>query len=485
MEDLRALAVKIEDLRAGCPMQGCGVGKGGELSVLWRRWVFLRRSVGLLMARADQRVEEWKDITTSMEQCCSFLSSLQSDAPGSSMVNFIHEEPQELLAQAEMHQAGLEYEQQALTSLEYRLEHALSLSNSQEPTSPGPIGKTLLKIQENVWSLKEKNLLVVAAAQKEEKERQNIQEEIKEIQKQVLLILPVLETCSDPNKTQELREVLSSQKTKLKCFLDTVQSRYVEIPADIGHWIQEVQQTVAKGELMESNSPVRKLAGRVRELGSGMEKVKALLDQRSSTVTEAQNALKLVWDELDTWHSSLMLLESEVQDLAEDQPEQSQLLIDQLTQPQQLYQDAAQLVEQRTTFLSKIPKCLREFDDILYSATQWLDEAQSWLSAPCAFTTARSLQNHAKSLQLVLDDSEMIRRNLQDFRSVLAEISAVCDISAQEEQLEHMDQEVRNMQRRIFEPLKQLLHDVAIVEAMEAELKTLEKNAPKIRTILS
>lgn len=49
-----------------------------------------------------------------------------------------------------------------------------------------------------------------------------------------------------------------------------------------------------------------------------------------------------------------MLLESEVQDLAEEQPDQAQLLIDQLTQPQQLYQDAAQMVEQRTTFLSKV-----------------------------------------------------------------------------------------------------------------------------------
>lgn len=66
MEDLRSLAVKIEDLRAGCPMQGCGVGKDGELGALWRRWVSLRRGVGLLMAHTEQRGEEWKDIATSV-----------------------------------------------------------------------------------------------------------------------------------------------------------------------------------------------------------------------------------------------------------------------------------------------------------------------------------------------------------------------------------------------------------------------------------
>lgn len=66
MEDLHNLARKIEELRAGCPMQGCGVGKDGELATLWRRWVSLRRGVGVLMAHAEQRQEEWKDITTSV-----------------------------------------------------------------------------------------------------------------------------------------------------------------------------------------------------------------------------------------------------------------------------------------------------------------------------------------------------------------------------------------------------------------------------------
>lgn len=49
-----------------------------------------------------------------------------------------------------------------------------------------------------------------------------------------------------------------------------------------------------------------------------------------------------------------MLLENEVQDLAEDYPDQAHLLMDQLTQPLQFYQNAAQMAEQRTAFLSKV-----------------------------------------------------------------------------------------------------------------------------------
>ncbi|XP_022621783.1 nesprin-1-like [Seriola dumerili] len=490
MEDLRNLAGKIEELRAGCPMQGCGVGKDGELAALWRRWVSLRRGVGVLMAHAEQRQEEWKDITTSIEQCCSFLASLQAEVPDSSTVSFTQEKPLELLAQAEMHQAGLEQEQQALASLEHRLEHALSLSSSQDPMSPGPVGRTLVKIQENVRSLKERNLLLVAAAQAEEKERQQVQEEIGEVEKHMLATIPTLEACSNASKRQELREDLSSQRSKLKSIMHGVESRYEEIPDDISKRLQEVQLSLQRAEekLMEGSSPGRKLAGRMVELCSGLKKVKASLEQKSPTVSDAQNMLKVfthVWDELDAWHSRLMILESEVHDLAEEQSDQAHLLMDQLTQPLQLHQNASQMAEHRTAFLSKIPVCLQELQDILYSATCWMEEAQSWLNAPCSFTTARSLQNHASSLQLVLDDSERIRDTLQGFRPVLAEISAVCDISTQEKQLDQNDQQVHKMQRNLLEPLEQLLQAAVVVEVMEAELKTMEKNVPKIRTILS
>ena len=66
MGELHCLAGQLEDLRAGCPMQGCGAGKDGELSALWRRWASLCRGVGLLLAHSEQRGAEWTDVTTSV-----------------------------------------------------------------------------------------------------------------------------------------------------------------------------------------------------------------------------------------------------------------------------------------------------------------------------------------------------------------------------------------------------------------------------------
>lgn len=57
--------------------------------------------------------------------------------------------------------------------------------------------------------------------------------------------------------------------------------------------------------------------------------------------------------------------------------------------------------------------------------------------------------------QLVLDDSARIRRTLKEFRPVLAEISAVCDLSAQEERMDGTERQVEKMQKSILEPMEQ------------------------------
>ncbi len=56
-------------------------------------------------------------------------------------------------------------------------------------------------------------MLVVAAAQAEEKEREQVQEEIGELEQHLFAILPSLEACSNPCKQQVrlLFYVLSSE----------------------------------------------------------------------------------------------------------------------------------------------------------------------------------------------------------------------------------------------------------------------------------
>ncbi|XP_077444049.1 nesprin-2a [Stigmatopora argus] len=489
MEGVYDLTRKTEELRARCPMQGCGVGKDGEVGALWRRWVSLRRSVGLLMAQADQRVEEWTDITTSMEQCCNSLSRLQAKVPDSlTGTIFTQDELQKLVCKAEMHQVGLEQERRTLLSLEHCLGHALGLTSSKDPSNlPGPIGIRLVKIQDNIKCSIERNLHVIAAAHIEQRQRHQFEESIRAVEKSMITILPMLDKDLNLSQHQELTNDLSSQRVKLDSILVSMLEKYADIPSDTGKRIQKLQESVEQAEkkLIEQSEIIRKLASQTTELISGLEQVKICMEQKSSTLTDAQYALKHVWDKLDSCHSRLMLLESEVQDLVEEKSDQAHLFMDQLTRPMQLYQEAVQMAEHRTAFLSKIPAFLQEFEDLLSSAKCWFDEAQAWLSTICSFTTSKGLHSHAKSLQLVLDDSTRIRSTLKDFRPVLAEVSTVCDLSAEEMKMDSTDQQVEKMQKSIREQVEQLKHAVEIVKTFEDELQTLEETVPKIRTIIS
>jgi hypothetical protein len=87
-----------------------------------------------------------------MEQCGSSLVRHQAELPDSSSTGAPAAQPHanESLSQAKMHPAGLEQGQRSFTSLEHRLQHALSLSGPQDPGSSGPLGQQLEEVQESV-----------------------------------------------------------------------------------------------------------------------------------------------------------------------------------------------------------------------------------------------------------------------------------------------------------------------------------------------
>ena len=58
---------------------------------------------------------------------------------------------------------------------------------------------------------------------------------------------------------------------------------------------------------------------------------------------------------------------------------------------------------------------------------------------------------------MMLGDSERIRLVLQESRPILSDISAVCDVSAQQCKLEETDHHVQAMQKTFLQPLDSLL----------------------------
>ena len=77
---------------------------------------------------------------------------------------------------------------------------------------------------------------------------------------------------------------------------------------------------------------------------------------------------------------------------------------------------------------------------------------------------------------MVLDDSEQMRRTLQSFVAVLQEVSSVCEMTTQEEQLAQADQRVATMQQSIVDQLSQFQHAAAVSSSsLSCECQTKQR----------
>ncbi|KAJ8288954.1 hypothetical protein COCON_G00016130 [Conger conger] len=495
--EVDSLTGRLEGLREWCPERGCSRGREEALSTLWKEWARLQRCARYLKARSVQRGAEWRHITKSVERATVILDQLRDELPECSSEKATLEELQEGLVYTEQYQDRLDCEHRALTALELRAARLLGVPAHQEQSPPIPLCQELQIMQGRFKNLKEKSMLGRQAVHSEVQERERVKEEISGVKEWLVAAVSLLSVMEDLPSTQELQEMqgqLCSQKAVLQGIMDGLKMKYSDmytlVPVDIDGPLQEVNRSLLEveekvGEAVEKSGPLCRLGGKVEEIRVGLQVVLASLEKRSVSVAEAERRQKRVWDELDRWHSRVAALEVEVHDIADDHPEAAHVLTDKLMETLQLYQHVAKQAEQRTAFLSKIHTCLEEHGEMINSSNNWLIEAHTWLTAPCTYTTAKCLSSHVDALQMVLDDSEQMRRTLQGFAAVLQEVSSVCNMTTQEELLAQADQRVAIMQESIASQLSQFQHAAAEVEAIESEVEKMEKTLNKFRDILS
>ncbi|KAJ8410368.1 hypothetical protein AAFF_G00203490 [Aldrovandia affinis] len=435
-------------------------------------------------------------ISAQVERAKARLYQLQAELPGCSEEMASLVELQIMLGKMKWYQDQLENESHALAALGIQVSRLLSDPVHQGQATP-ITPQELQAMQDRYRNLREKCMLGQRSVRSELQERERAQEEIQAVKVRLVALttrLPGPGYHSSTRALQEVRKELDSQSTVLQGIMGGLRRKYSEkqalVPVEVQGPLQEVAQSLkdlqAKvEERVEKSSPLHRLSCKVVEVMEGLRSVLDLLQLKSPSVPEAQITQKRVWDTLDRWHSRIAVLEGEVQDVWEEQPEQAQLLMDRLMEPLQLYQHVAKQAEQRTAFLSKVPTLMQEYEEMIKSSSRWLREAQSWLDRPITYTTARCLSSHAQGLQAVLDDSEQMRRGLQGFGLTLQELSAMCNIGALEERLVQADRRVVSVQQSIVGPLSRLQYAASEVEAIEGEVKLMEKNVTKIRTILS
>ncbi|XP_042194089.1 nesprin-2-like [Callorhinchus milii] len=207
------------------------------------------------------------------------------------------------------------------------------------------------------------------------------------------------------------------------------------------------------------------LSNSISAVGIGLRAVEMVLQQRSQSLSQAQAQHKRVWAEVEQWQAMLSRLDAEVQDMAEQDPQAAQQLMDRLIHPLQLHQRVARQAEQRTSLLNKIPGYLEQYEQVTNCAKSWIKKHRD---PPSALQRCR--QGEAM---------------LHDVGVKLREVSEIYESEGFEAAASSQREELAALQQRLSLTLPSLEHVAMEIEAVEAEVKIIEKKISKVRAILS
>ncbi|XP_061890413.1 uncharacterized protein LOC133640784 [Entelurus aequoreus] len=491
-EELDCLQKHLEEVVDWCPEQSCRGHRETSMAAVWRRIVTLRHCFQQLTPRLKQIIVEWSDITCSVEKASALLQQVEAELPKPAPLIASTNELHDLQQFWEQYQDRLDCEHNSLSALELRITRLLGIPANVEPAPPAPLCQQLQAMQARYNSVKQTSREGLAFIKLDLEEKEKVQEELQVVWVWLTAADSLLSEMDPSSNTAKLKEIhcqLCIQKALVHRIMERINTKYSEaVPAEIGGQLQEIQKILQQVEVkvqeaIEKSDPVRRIGAKLLETHTGLSSVRQTLEEKSSTVTDAKLTQKLVWDQLDRWHSNVAALETDMRTL--ESPQEALSLAERLTEVQELYAHLAKQAEHKTTLLSKMQTWLQEHQEMINSSESWMAQTQSWLAAPRTYTTAKCLSDHVQALQTVLKDSTQIRSTLQGFSSVLDEMSQVVDVSALREQLSQADRQVAAVQDSFAAPLSRLQQATSEVEVIESEVREMESNVAEIKSILS
>ncbi|XP_039597030.1 nesprin-2 isoform X4 [Polypterus senegalus] len=466
----------------------------GTLSCLH---IQLSQTVREQLALCEEQTEAWKAVNEKVEKASVLLDTLQHDLPGTPTGETTTAGLLDLLTYLNEYDSQLSSGQAALSTLIWQVKGIVGISENCAELPSSCLFKELQEMQDRYTNLKQKVANARQVLQTDMQERDAVKAKIEGVREWLVTCSSLLSKMKPTPRATQLREIqeeVDNQKGLIKKLMEQLRIKYSDmytiVPVEIETQLQDVSRTLKEVQkevdrATEQSSSTHVLQCKIDEISSGLQRVQEVLGQKSKTIDEAKDAQKYLWDDMDMWHSKLTTVEAELQDLAEESPDQAQPLMDSLMEPLKLYQELAKQSEQKTSVLTKITVLLQDYAEMINSNNAWLAETSGWLSTAITIDSVKSLNKVLHMFQVKLDDSVQRQKAVRGFSPFLREISLVFDTTDIEKQLGRTEQNISAQQQALMDNLNQLQQLAAEVQSVETELSRIEINIEKIRIILS
>ncbi|XP_060117529.1 nesprin-2 [Heteronotia binoei] len=473
------------------------------LSAVWLKWLSLLQAAREWESRCEEQSQEWKSVSEEIERETIILDNLQEDLPETpkEKERSTKEELQAFLECANCYQDGVNAEELFLRLILDRIRHILNIPQGPTEKAEGvPVVREIRVMQDRLNELQQKAQKQKDAVLSEIQDRAKASDEIDAVKNSLqdsMLLLRSLDSEALPERTAKLEEIqraLDSQKETLEQIMDRLRIKYSEmytiVPVEIEKHAEDCKQILQDLEEKVSaevlkNSPHYTTDKKIEDINKGLQAVENMLQQKSADVTKAKEIQKRIWDLLDLWHYKMNELDAEVQDIVEQDPCQAQELMDRLMIPLQQYQQVSQRAERRTAQINRAASKMEESEELLKSSRTWLESTNRLLTEEAKSDSAKALNKHASALQIALEDSEQKQSSLSTMIPELDELSSLIETDSTVKRLNEVKGEVAALQQKIVGILPLIQHLADELEAIETEVRTMEKDADRIKMILS
>ncbi|XP_077909922.1 nesprin-2 isoform X1 [Halichoerus grypus] len=470
-------------------------------AALWDKWLSLLEAAREWEIWCEELKWEWKFVSEEIEREAIILDNLQEDLPEISKTKeaAATEELCELQDSLCRYQENVEKQQLLLTLLLQRMRSIQNAPQSLEAIKTIPAFQEIISMQERCNKLFQKAQENKELLENEIQERHSFTKEIitlKNLFQQTATSFQNMELQDHPEKAEqfeELQSIFKKGKLTFENIMEKLRIKYSEmytlVPAEIDSQVEECRKALEdidekiSNEVLKS-SPSYTMSRKIEEINNGLHNVEKMLQQKSKNIEKAQEIQKKMWDELDLWHSKLNELDSEVQDIVEQDPGQAQEWMDNLMIPFQQYQQVSQRAESRTSQLNKATIKMEEYHDLLRSTEAWIENTGRLLANPADYDSSKALSQHASTLQMALEDSEQKHNLLRSIFSDLEDLSIIFETDDLAKSVQELSRQVAALQQKIMESLPQIQRVADDVVAIETEVKSIEKKVSKIRAIL-
>ncbi|XP_077320479.1 nesprin-2 isoform X2 [Lithobates pipiens] len=462
---------------------------------LWDRWLYLLGITRDLELYGDELKQEWKFITELLEREVILLDNCQEEILDWPEVSQRTPHLRNSLAEIERFEENVQMQQMQLSLLKHRIQNILGISESGSELVP--VIKEIQAMQAKCEGLLHKAQVNKQEIETELQKREALKDEISEVNKSARNVSSSLENmemtdvADTKTSLEEHLRLVDSEKEKAQVIMEKLHDRYAEaVPEELQSYATRCQEFLQETEEkvrneIEQCSPQNIMTKRVNEISAGLKNIEAQLTIKTENISQAKELQKKVWDEVDSWHSKLHALESEVQDMAEEDPSLAQEWMDKVTEPLNYYQQVTYLAERRSSNLNKAASKLEEYEDTLKSTKLWIQITDGLINTELKDCSAKVLNKHVNALMIALDDAEGKLLLLDTIGSELGELSVICETDKIVESLSEVKHQVKGIQQRILNVLPQIQYLTKEVGAIENEVKKMEKKVGSIRTILT